>query len=225
MPPISCTSKCRSPSDRSPASRTTAKASGRSWSRVWPSVRRCLNSGVLAASCSSLSALMSSARALICLTTLPMRLSSRSLRVPNTFFSTLVIITFQLFELCTPPDARAGQVNTTGGGLVSAPGAAQITRGIDRAAVFEYFVVHMGTRGTTAAAHQGNRLTLAHNIARGHQILLVMSVAGDITVAVGNFHHLAVSALTTGPGHHAGRHRQHIGAFLAGKIDTVVHRQ
>ena len=94
IPPTSCISKCRRPSALSPASRTTAKTSGRISSSVSPSAKRCLNSGVLAASCLSSSAFMSSAKALICLTILPMRFSSRLLRVPKKFFRVWLIMTF-----------------------------------------------------------------------------------------------------------------------------------
>src|SRR3712207_5620366 len=60
-PPMSCTRKCRWPRVRVAASRTTAKASGRRWSRVSPSSRRSLNSSVLARSSASVRSAVSSA--------------------------------------------------------------------------------------------------------------------------------------------------------------------
>ena len=87
IPPISCTSKWRMPSARTPASRTTANASGRSWSSDSPSAIRDRNSSVLARNAASSSACMASSSALIRATTLPIRFSSRSLRVPKIFFT------------------------------------------------------------------------------------------------------------------------------------------
>src|SRR5690606_20169249 len=75
------------PITRLPASRATAKASGRSWSSVSPLATRDLNSSVLPLSCSSERASICSSRALIALTVLSMRLTSRSFLLPKIFFN------------------------------------------------------------------------------------------------------------------------------------------
>ncbi len=91
MPPMSCTSKWRISRARFPASRTTANASGRIWSSVSPFATRPLNSAVLAFSASSDSAEIDGSSALICRTTVPYCLSSRSLRLPKMRVRMLII--------------------------------------------------------------------------------------------------------------------------------------
>src|SRR5436309_2468622 len=79
MPPIICTSKCRWPSVRRAASRTTANASGRMSSSVSPFARRSRNSAVRARRASSDSAFVPASSALIFTTTFFSRRSSASL--------------------------------------------------------------------------------------------------------------------------------------------------
>ena len=69
IPPISCTSKWRSPMVRTLASRTAAKASGRRSSNSSPESKRSRNSTVRCASSSSLYACMRGSRSLIVSTT------------------------------------------------------------------------------------------------------------------------------------------------------------
>jgi hypothetical protein len=65
MPPISCTSKWRSPMARRAASRTTAKASFMMSSSVSPAARRCLKASVIPRSSASDRACMAVSSALI----------------------------------------------------------------------------------------------------------------------------------------------------------------
>ncbi len=83
MPPISWTSKWRICSTRLPASRTTAKASGRIASSVSPAAMRSLNTAVFACSSASDSAAIAGSSALICRTVWPYCFSRRSLRLPK----------------------------------------------------------------------------------------------------------------------------------------------
>src|SRR5215475_6369386 len=89
---MSCTSKWRMFKVRLPASRTTANASGRTWSSVSPFARRCLNSSVLARSSASLKDSMRGSRALMARTVCMYLLISRSLRLPKIFLSRVAII-------------------------------------------------------------------------------------------------------------------------------------
>jgi hypothetical protein len=83
MPPTICTSKWRMRSVRFDASRTTAKASGRSSSSAVPSARRFLNSSVLPRSSASESFASAGSNALIALTACAYCFSRRSLRLPK----------------------------------------------------------------------------------------------------------------------------------------------
>src|SRR5262245_48622289 len=77
---------------RRPASRTTANASGRRSSSVSPFSSRWRNSAVLPRSCGSVRAWTEGSRELICATAGAIRLSSRSVAVPNTFAIALSMI-------------------------------------------------------------------------------------------------------------------------------------
>ena len=91
IPPIICTRKCSIPRTRLPASRTTANASGSRSSSVSPSSRRFLNSLVFPLSSSSLNFCMSGRRLSIFSTRGMIRLTSRWLRVPNTFENIFIL--------------------------------------------------------------------------------------------------------------------------------------
>ena len=83
--PMSCTSKWRMPSTRTEASRTTAKASGRSSSVVAPLAMRSRNSCVLAFNSSSESACMAGSSLLMASHLRRYCLIRRSLRLPKIF--------------------------------------------------------------------------------------------------------------------------------------------
>src|SRR5579872_1136310 len=131
MPPISCTSKCRICTLRQPASRTTAKASGKISSSaarsaaliasasVMPSslaLMRVRNSSVLARSSSSESFWIPGSSALMVATAGVKRLMARSFAVPKTFVRALSKNTehssfkfkwLQSIELCTAQPAES----------------------------------------------------------------------------------------------------------------------
>ena len=113
-PPISCTSKWRIPSVRRPASRTAAKASGSSWSRVSPAARRSRNFTVSARRPASSSASNCGSSALTRSTTRRMRFSSRLFLVPTSLRiseRTMVLAVFQrgaaMWRDCPCPAAPA----------------------------------------------------------------------------------------------------------------------
>src|SRR6266850_6843381 len=97
MPPMSCTSKCRMPSERRAASRHTANASGSTFSTSAPSARRLRSSSVLPRRAASSRAFMADSSALISATTGIIRLTSRSCLVPKIFLRMASIIAASLY--------------------------------------------------------------------------------------------------------------------------------
>ena len=59
--------------------------------------------------------------------------------------------------------------------------------------MLEDFVVHMGAGGAATGAHLGDDLALADHIAGFYEVFLVVGVAGDKPVAMGNFHQVAIA--------------------------------
>src|SRR6266850_1642181 len=97
MPPMSCTSKCRMPSERRPASRHTANASGSTSSTSAPSARRLRSSSVLPRRAASSRVWRADSSALISTTTGIIRLTSRSCLVPKIFLRIASIIAGSLY--------------------------------------------------------------------------------------------------------------------------------
>src|SRR5204863_274109 len=97
MPPMSCTSKCRMPTERRAASRQTANASGSTSSISAPSASRLRSSSVLPRRAASSRAWMAGSSALISATTGIIRLTSRSCLVPKIFLRIASIIAGALY--------------------------------------------------------------------------------------------------------------------------------
>src|SRR2546428_160202 len=97
MPPMSCTSKCRMPTERRAASRQTANASGSTSSISAPSASRLRSSSVLPRRAASSRAWMAGSSALISATTGIIRLASRSCLVPKIFLRIASIIAGALY--------------------------------------------------------------------------------------------------------------------------------
>src|SRR6267143_1554126 len=141
MPPMSCTSKCRMPTERRAASRQTAKASGSTSSISAPSASRLRSSSVLPRRAASSRACTAGSRALISATTGIIRLTSRSCLVPKIFLRMASIIAGSLYA----PASRA---------LRAAPAK-------ERARVLDG-----GRSGGVAAEHARD---LGHALVAGHQ--------------------------------------------------------
>src|SRR5438094_9797512 len=127
---MSCTSKCRIFRTRFPVSRTTAKASGSKSSRDSPFSNRCLNSAVLAWSCSSVRLETRGSKSLILATDGWIFFISRSFLEPTNFLTNVSSIYecngrgdiatrgtktdkthfWNLVRLCGPQALTAGQV-------------------------------------------------------------------------------------------------------------------
>src|SRR2546422_217484 len=97
MPPMSCTSKCRMPTERRAASRQTANASGSTSSISAPSASRLRSSSVLPRRAASSRAWMAGSSALISATTGIIRLTSRSCLVPEIVLRIASIIAGALY--------------------------------------------------------------------------------------------------------------------------------
>ena len=97
-----------------------------------------------------------------------------------------------------------------------------VAGGVDRTAVFVDLVMHVGAGRATAGPHQCHHLALLDDIADLDQVFFVVRVAGGVAPAVIDFDHIAIAVAITRPGHHATGNGDHIGAELAGKVDTLV---
>ena len=69
---------------------------------------------------------------------------------------------------------------------MSAQGAPDIGRGVDRPTVFEYLKMHMGTGGATGIAHQSDGIALTDEIAYFHKIFAVVTITGHQAITVGH---------------------------------------
>src|SRR5262245_32779904 len=211
MPPTSCTSKCRMLSTRRPASRTTAKASGSSPSRVSPLESRCRNSSVLARRASSERARVPGSSSPIAWMVGRMRFSSRSFLVPMTFVRMVFSISWIRW---TPPLRliRTGYQAPCGG---VKPGTERARRGARREerlaeglvlvedvldgvlglVVEPHLVVEVGGRALARVAHEGDHVPAPHPLAGLHVEAREVGVAGHEPVAVVDDHGVPVAAL------------------------------
>src|SRR5579859_2726065 len=82
----------------------------------------------------------------------------------------------------------------------------------------------MGPGGVTGGTHQCHILTLADQLALLHQQLLVVAVARGQAIAMVDLDHFTVSGTLARKGHDAGSYGANLGSFLAGKVQTLVHR-
>src|SRR3989449_591154 len=162
MPPMSCTSKCRMPTERRAASRQTANASGSTSSISAPSASRLRSSSVLPRRAASSRAWMAGSSALISATTGIIRLTSRSCLVPEIVLRIASIIAGALYASASRAlRAAAAQerARVLEGGGAGGVAAAEHPRDLGRALV---------------AGHQaGARARAAPADALGHAHVLV----------------------------------------------------
>ena len=68
----------------------------------------------------------------------------------------------------------------------------------------EDFVVNVSAGGTATRAHESNGLPFFNQISRLYQVFLVVCVAGDKAITVGDLDHLAIACFLASPGHDTG---------------------
>jgi hypothetical protein len=103
----------------------------------------------------------------------------------------------------------------------STPGP-DVTHRVDGFAVAQDLEVNVGAGRAAAAAHLGDGLALLDQVADRDQVFLIVSVAGDVAVAVVELDQPAVAALLARPGDDPGGDRDDVTARAAGKIDAFV---
>jgi len=91
---------------------------------------------------------------------------------------------------------------------------------IDRVAVDPRFVVQVRAGGTPGRSDPAYDLANAYDLADFHADLRQMAVTGGKTVAMIDFHHIAVSALSTGDGHVTSGGRPHGLAGFPTQVDA-----
>src|SRR5574344_232841 len=238
------------PITRRLASRQTAKASGSSLSSDSPAAIRSRNCGVLAWSSASESFSSSGSKALI-LTTI--RLSwrnRRSLRLPKTRVSRLLIIEGTGWKKVPGGDGlqtnqhhkrnraqcalllarthcnwgRARDLQATGSAAAHrgiAAGTEELAR-IDRHPVLPHLEMHMGTGRTPGRTGLGDLLPGPDQVALAHAQARVVRISGDIAIAVVDIDHIAVGTVDTGELDHTVSHRQHRVTDPGAEIQALV---
>lgn len=96
---------------------------------------------------------------------------------------------------------------------------------IDLAVAEQDFVMKVGAGGAAGAAHIGDQLVTRHAVADLGGQTAGMGVAGDIAVAMIDFHHIAITTLLSGKNHDASGNTVNISAFLTREIHTGMERR
>src|SRR5688572_32091718 len=80
--------------------------------------------------------------------------------------------------------------------------------------------MQVGPGGAAGGTDQGDRLAFLYGIADLHQHLLIVAVAGDVTVAVIDFDGAAVAEAFLGISDHTGGHRDDLRTGRAREVDA-----
>src|SRR5215813_955159 len=204
MPPISCTSKWRMRRARLEASRTTAKASGRSSSSVAPSAWRFFSSSVLPRSAGSESLAIAGSSALIAATLRRYCFSRRSFRLPKILVRTLVIIKRawrrnparnpqKPLILSGNPDCHSAKAGLLlGSRLRRRRVRHQELAGVLRRAAIAHLEMQVRAGRAPGGAHFADLVAPLHDIALLHVQLRLVGVARDEVVAMVDVDHVAV---------------------------------
>src|SRR5438132_427183 len=210
-------------STRRPTSRTTAKASGSSWSSVSPLAKRCLNSTVFARSASSLSGWTEGSSALICATSGRSFFSSRSFWVPTTLASSCWIIYRgqSLVDIPTIVTVIAVRLKPDADGTLASLRGEELQR-VHELPVDEDFVVQVRAGRTAGGADQADHVAARDAVADLHAVAAQMTVARRETEGVLQDDQVAVVARERGRLDDAVGGRVHRLAFFSGDVDAGV---
>ena len=117
-------------------------------------------------------------------------------------------------ETTVPADNSA--LSITSGLLVFlTAGPRHVLNRIGRAAMFQHFKMHMGPGRPAGAAHQRNHLGFLDQITHFYTHGSGMGVASNQTIAMGDFHQVAIAATLASPSNNARGHRNNVTAVFA----------
>ena len=69
--------------------------------------------------------------------------------------------------------------------------------------VSQDFKMHVDAGATTAGAHQGDNFPFFNLLTDRNQVLAIMSVARGISIAMTDFHKVAIAVALSGPDHNS----------------------
>lgn len=101
-------------------------------------------------------------------------------------------------------------------------GPRHVLHRIRRAAIFQYFKMHVGSGGPARTAHQRHYLGFLNQVTDFYTHGFSMGVAGNQTIAMGDFHQIAIATTFAGPSNNARGHRNNVTAVFACQIDAAM---
>ena len=94
-------------------------------------------------------------------------------------------------------------------------GPRHVLHRIRRAAMFQYFKMHVGPGRPAGTAHQCHHLGFLDQVTDFYTHSFGMGVAGNQTIAMGDFHQVAIAATLASPSNNARGHRNNVTAVFA----------
>ena len=88
--------------------------------------------------------------------------------------------------------------------------------------MFQYFKMHMRLGRPAGAAHQRNHLGFLNQVTHFYTHGSGMGVAGNQSIAMGDFHQVAIARTLSSPGNNACGHRNNVTAVFTCQINAAM---